>query len=185
MTIGAAFDDVLAAARMGGSWAWQAIYEDLAPVVAAYLRARGAPDPDDLMGEVFLQVVRDLGTFEGGEREFRSWVFTVTHHRYLDWVRYSSRRPAEPADHTVLSEMGPVGHVEEEALRSLRLATVRELLGRLTPEQQDVLMLRLFGEMTLEEVAQVLGKRVGAVKQLQRRGLLALQKEISEEGVTI
>lgn len=185
MTIGPAFDDVLAAARMGGSWAWQAIYEDLAPAVTGYLRARGANDADDIVGEVFLQVVRDLASFQGGESEFRSWVFKVAHHRLLDAVRYASRRPAELRPPEDLSQLGPRGHVEDEALSSLRLGRVRALLERLSPDQQDVLLLRLFGQMTIEEVAATLGKRPGAVKALQRRGLVALQREISREGVTL
>ena len=183
--IGTAFDDVLDAARLGSSWAWQTIYDDLAPAVGGYLRSRGAAEPDDLVGEVFLQVVRDLGSFEGGEREFRSWVFTVAHHRCLDAARYSSRRPMDPVVHENLVQAGPVGHVEEEALVSLRLGRVRKLLERLSADQQDVLLLRLFGQMTVEEVAEVLGKRPGAVKALQRRGLAALQREISKEGVTL
>ena len=183
--IGAAFDDVLEAARLGSSWAWQTIYDDLAPAVAGYLRSRGAAEPDDLVGEVFLQVVRDLESFEGGEREFRSWVFTVAHHRYLDAARYSSRRPMEPVVHQDLVRAGPLGHVEDEALSSLRLGRVRKLLERLSPDQQDVLLLRLFGQMTVDEVADALGKRPGAVKALQRRGLAALQREISAEGVTL
>ena len=185
VTIGQAFDDVLAAARLGGSWAWETIYEDLAPAVAGYLRARGAPDPDDLTGEVFLQVVRDLESFEGGEREFRSWVFTIAHHRLLDAARYEARRPLEPVVHEDLVRAGPVGHVEDDALTSLRLGRVRRLLERLSPDQQDVLLLRLFGQLTVEEVARALGKRPGAVKALQRRGLAALQKEIEREGVTL
>ena len=185
MTIGQAFDDVLEAARLGGPWAWQTIYEDIAPAVAGYLRARGAAEPDDIVGEVFLQVVRDLASFQGGEREFRSWVFTVAHHRYLDAARYSSRRPTEPVIDENLVRAGPMGHVEDEALASLRLGKVRKLLERLSHDQQDVLLLRLFGQMTVEEVAEVVGKRPGAVKALQRRGLAALQREIAKEGVTL
>ncbi|MGH2695177.1 MAG: RNA polymerase sigma factor [Actinomycetota bacterium] len=84
MPLGEGFATTLAAARLGAEWAWGALYDDLAPAVTGYLRARGAPEPDDLTGEVFLQIVRDLRGFSGNEREFRSWVFTITHHRLLD-----------------------------------------------------------------------------------------------------
>jgi RNA polymerase sigma factor (sigma-70 family) len=91
--LGESFPQILAAARGGAEWAWARIYGDLAPPVLGYLRTRGAADAEDLMGEVFLQVVRDLNTFEGGERDFRAWVFTITHHRLLDDVRRRARRP--------------------------------------------------------------------------------------------
>jgi RNA polymerase sigma-70 factor (ECF subfamily) len=56
---------------------------------------------------------------------------------------------------------------------------------RLSPDQQDVLLLRLFGELTVDEVARALGKGRGAVKALQRRGLGALAKAIAEEAVSL
>ena len=50
------FRALLEAAREGSESAWTTIYRDLAPVVLGYLRANGAPEPDDTLSEVFLQV---------------------------------------------------------------------------------------------------------------------------------
>lgn len=183
--LGPAFDEVLAAARSGGEWAWARLYRDLAPSVLAYMRTRGARAPEDATGEVFLQLVRDISSFDGDEQAFRAWVFTIAHHRLLDSARSARRKPAEPVPPEALENDGPVGHVEEEALASLGAQRVREVLARLTPDQQDVLLLRLFGRLTLEETARALGKRLGAVKALQRRGLAALKRELSKQGVTL
>lgn len=185
MTVGESFSTVLAAAVAGGEWAWEIIYRDLAPMVLGYLRARGARDPEDLLGEVFLQVVRDAPKFKGGEHEFRSWVLTIAHHRLLDEVRYRGRRPVDATSDDRLQASGPLGDVEEDAVAGLEVERLRRGLEALSPEQQDVLMLRLFGQLTIEEVATTLGKRPGAVKQLQRRGLLALKKILSDLAVTL
>ena len=95
-----AFDSVLAAARAGADWAWERIYADLAGSVIGYRRAHGAPDPEDVAGEVFLQVVRDLPRVAPGaedpQRDFRAWVFTIVHRRLLDERRSRSRRPSDP-----------------------------------------------------------------------------------------
>jgi RNA polymerase sigma-70 factor (ECF subfamily) len=185
MPFGDDFPRILDAARLGAEWAWAVLYRDLSPSVRGYLRARGAAEPDDLLGEVFLQVVRDLHRFEGGERDFRTWLFTVAHHRVLDDRRRNLRRPVEPTPAEVLEGAGDVGDVEDEALAGLTVARVRELVGRLSPDQQDVLLLRLFGDLALPDVARVVGKRPGAVKALLRRGLASLRREISKEGVSI
>ena len=58
------FPQVIAAARLGAEWAWTALYRDLVPSVRGYVRARGTAEPDDVVGEVFLQVVRDLERFD-------------------------------------------------------------------------------------------------------------------------
>ena len=185
MTIGAAFPQVLRAAQAGGEWAWGRLYSDLAPTVLGYLRSRGAPDPEDLLGEVFLQVVRDVGAFSGDERDFRAWVLTVAHHRLLDDARYRGRRPVESVAEEALLAAAVRGDVEEEALLGLEMERLRRALEGLSADQQDVLMLRLFGELTIEEVARVVGKRPGAVKALQRRGLMALKRILSSLAVTL
>ena len=61
---------------------------------------------------------------------------------------------------------------------------MQALLGALTEEQRDVLLLRVVAGLSLQETAAVVGKRVGAVKALQRRALTSLRKEIHAKGVS-
>jgi RNA polymerase sigma factor (sigma-70 family) len=178
------FERLLAAARAGEHAAWRDIYAGLAPSVLGYLRARGASDPENVAGEVLLQVVRDLPSFEGPARAFRAWVFTIAQHRLVDEHRRDSRRPQqaplEPAEHAE----PPGGDVELEAMERIALDRVTRILAELSPEQRDVLLLRIVGDLSLEEVARVVGKRTGAVKQLQRRGLAAVRRQLERAGVT-
>jgi RNA polymerase sigma-70 factor (ECF subfamily) len=178
------FDMVLASARSGGEAAWAELYRELAPAVLGYLRASGAAEPEDTLGEVFLQVARDLGRFEGDEQRFRSWIFTIAHHRMIDASRRRARRPvelvAEPPE-----PAGPPGpDAAEQALARLEDEQVLRVLESLSPDQRAVLLLRVIGGLTGQEAADVLGKRLGAVKQLQRRGLIAVQRELAKRGVT-
>ena len=179
--LGDDFVPTLDAAIAGGEWAWARIYKDLAPAVLGYLRGRGASEAEDVAGETFLQVVRDIASFEGNERAFRTWVFSIAHHRLLDESRYRSRRPVDPVASEILTSAQQVAEEEEDPLGSYLVARVRRFIDRLTPEQQDVLLLRLFGALTVDEVAAVVGKRRGAVKGLQRRALVRLRKELSDE----
>ena len=180
----AEFASVLTAARAGADWAWETIYDELAPKILGYLRGLGAAEPEDVTGEVFFQLVRDVQRFEGDERAFRAWVFTIAHHRFLDERRRRSRRPVDPvAD--VAESGGTAGDVEEDALRELASERVRDLIAGLSTDQRAVLLLRILGELTVPQVARALGKRPGAVKALQRRGLEALKKEIGRRGVPI
>jgi RNA polymerase sigma factor (sigma-70 family) len=179
------FAAVLRAARMGEDWAWRAIYDELAPALLGYLRARRAAQPEDLLGEVMLQIVRDLPSFGGGFYDFRAWAFTIAHHRLVDERRRSVRKPAEAVPPEEIEQLGPLGDVEEDALRTLSVERVGRLLARLSPDQRNVILLRVLGELTCEEVGKVIGKRTGAVKALQRRGYEALKTELAKERVTI
>jgi RNA polymerase sigma-70 factor, ECF subfamily len=178
------FTSLLGAAREGSEAAWQELYGGLAPVVLGYLRANGSPDPEDVLSEVFLQVARDLVRFDGDEKGFRSWVFTIAHHRLIDARRHSARRPVE-----LLPEPPePVDRAEDaadEALVRIGNEEVRRVLSALSTDQRTVLLLRVVGDMSIEDVAAAVGKRPGAVKALQRRGLAAIKREVGRKGVPL
>ena len=176
------FQSVLAAAQRDQPWAYERLYRDLSPTVCGYLRLQGASDPDDLTSEVFLGAFRAIRTFYGDEAGFRSWVFTIAHRRLTDERRARGCRP-QLADAELPELAG--GDVEEEALRRLSADRVRALCAGLAPDQADVLLLRLVSGLTVEAVAGIVGKSVGAVKALQRRGLCALRKQIEHEGVSL
>ena len=179
------FAAVLRAARSGEDSAWRFLYGELAPGLLGYLRARHAAQPEDLLGEVMLQIVRDLRSFDGGKRDFRAWAFTIAHHRLLDERRRAGRRPAEPMPPLEIERLGPRGDAEEDALKTLSAERVGHLLAQLSTDQQNVILLRVLGDLTCEEVAQVTGKTPGAVKQLQRRGFETIKAELAREHVTI
>lgn len=176
------FAPVLDAARAGADWAWTRLYEDLAPVVLGYLRAHGAANPEDVLGETFLQVVRDLERFEGDESGWRSWVFTVAHRRLVDERRHRGRRPVAPAeDEELAAALPPDPGSEPEALANLGTERVLALLDVLTDEQRSALALRFVAGLTLPEVAEVLGRSPNATKALQRRGLRTLRRHLEAD----
>lgn len=179
------FPQVLEAARMGAEWAWNVLYRDLSPPVLRYFRAGGASEPEDLTGEVFVHLVTGLGRFEGAERDFRAWVFTIAHRRLIDARRRAARGPSVPAPAEDITRAGPVGNAEDEALEEVQRARVERVLARLTPDQRDVLMLRILADLSVEETARAVGKSPGAVKALQSRGLSALRRAIASEAVSI
>lgn len=184
VTIGPNFPTVLQAARLGAEWAWADIYRDLSPTVLRYLRAHGATDPEDLMGEVFVSVVRRLAEFDGCEEQFRAWIFTIARNRLLDQWRSDARRPVDYVAPELLPEGAQSEDAETVAMRRMAHERVCATLARLTPDQRDVLFLRVIACLPIDEVARMLGKQPGAVKSLQRRGLDAIRREISGEAVS-
>lgn len=179
------FRALLEAARGGGESAWTALYRNYAPPVLGYLRANRCPEPDDTLSEVFLQAARDLHGFDGDERAFRAWIFTITHHRLIDARRRSARRPVEPVAEPPEPADVPLDDVSQQALARIGREEVHRVLELVSPDQRAVLLLRVLGELTIPEVADAIGKRPGAVKALQRRGLAAIKRALRREGVTL
>lgn len=178
------FDTVLVAARAGSPQALTRIYTALAPVVDGYLRLQGAYEPEDLTSEVFLAVLRNLGSFEGDESGFRSWVFTIAHRRLLDERRRAVRRPP-PAPLSEAPDAAAPDDVQQTVAETLGEENVRALCQRLSADQRNVLLLRLVGRLTIDEIAALMGRTPGSVKALQRRGLVAISRLIEREGVPL
>jgi len=175
-------DDVVQAAASGDPQAFRQLYDHLAPRVLRYLGARGVEDPEGLTSEVFLGVYPRLPDLRGGASGLRTLVFSVAHARVVDDTRRQARRPAgrsyDPAhdDRTSAS-------AEQVVVESLEAERAMALMGRLNEDQRTVVALRIIGDLTLEQTAEVTGKTVASVKQLQRRGLVRLRELMVEQEV--
>lgn len=148
------------------------LYRRLAPAVLGYVRSQGAAEPEDLVGEIFLQVVRDLPRFRGDDAAVRRWVFTIVHHRLIDARRRSARRPSLAAD--------PLPDVAAAAAPDPLDPDLGRALAGLTADQRDVVTLRFVADLPIEAVAALTGRSPGAVKALQHRALEALAHQLGE-----
>jgi RNA polymerase sigma factor (sigma-70 family) len=166
---------LVTAAKAGCAASFERIYRQLAGQVASYLRWHRASDPDGLTNDVFAQVHRNLAGFEGDEHGFRSWLFTIAHHRMIDDRRRASRQPQFQGDAGVDESLG-CGDVEEDAFAAMARDRVLDLLAVLSQDQREVVLLRIVADLSVEEVAGMLGKSEGAIKALQHRAIAALRR---------
>ncbi len=125
----------------------------------------------------------NLNGFAGNEIQFRAWVYKIARNTLIDEVRRSGRRinetPLEQAHEIVIES----GDVEVEAIDRLGDDWVLAQLDVLTPEQREVVILRVVSDLTIEAIAEILGKRVGAVKAMQRRAFRTLAKNLDHQAV--
>ena len=174
------FSATLAAAKKGDERAWHQLFRVVAGRVVAFLVSRNTPEPEDVAAEVFADVVRSIRRFEGDRHAFVSWTLTIAHRRGVDAIRAAVRRSEVVAPPEDLDRADP-GDVEREALGLIEAEAARRLLAELTPDQADVLALRIYGDLSLPEVARALAKPLTAVTSLQHRGLEALRKMLEVE----
>ncbi|MEX2290057.1 MAG: sigma-70 family RNA polymerase sigma factor [Mycobacteriales bacterium] len=178
------FDEVLLAARLGEGWALTALFHGYAGPVGGYVRARTSAEVDDLVSEIFTSAFTSLDRFTGGEADFRGWLFTIAARRVVDDLRRRGRRVQtsfyDPAD-----DPRTEASAEDRSLDRMGEQWARGVLDQLVPDQREVLLLRVLGDLTVEQVAAQLGKTPGAVKQLQRRGLAAAAKIVQAQGVPL
>jgi RNA polymerase sigma factor (sigma-70 family) len=168
---------LVVAAKAGCSTSFERLYRLLAGQVASYLRWHRASDPDGLTNDVFAQVHRNLPRFEGDEQGFRSWLFTIAHHRMIDDRRRANRQLPVQGD-TGVDESRGCGDVEEDAFAAMSHHEVERLLAVLSPDQREVVLLRIVADLPVEEVARLMNKGEGAIKALQHRALASLRRHL-------
>ncbi|MGN6446610.1 RNA polymerase sigma factor [Amnibacterium sp.] len=162
--------------RGGSASVFTEAYRTLAPLVRGYLQARGVEDVDAATQDVFVSLLPRLEAFEGTEAGLRSLVFTIAHARAVDHHRTRGRRPLIIA-YDPDEDNRTTPSAEEHALEEQ--SGVLALLPRLHPEHREVLALRIVADLSQEATAEIMGRSVGAIKQLQRRALLALRAELN------
>lgn len=146
------------------------VYLAFAPAVLGFFRGHGVGDPEDLTADVFVGVTEHLAQFRGSDSALRRWVFTVAHHRMIDEFRRSGRSIVTPE---VSDSYRPV-----EDLDPLDADLVRAI-SALTVEQRQVVVLRFVADLSLHDVAKITGRRTGAVKMAQARGIAALHEALT------
>lgn len=176
------FEPLLKAVQAGDESAWHSVVAHYSPGLLAYIRRVGAGDPEDALSEVWISAARTVGTFRGAEPAFRSWLYVIAHRRAIDEGRKAQRAPV-PTDDVPDESDRDVGP-EQQVVAAAVADDIQRLLDSLSPDQRAVILLRVLGDFSLAETADVLGKRVGAVKALQRRALESLRRRIEDEGVS-
>ena len=148
------------------------VYRELAPAVLGFLRSERARDPEDVLGEVFLQVAHDLPRFRGDRDSLRRWVFTIARHRLVDEHRRRSRRPqlfdGELPD---IAAPPPAEALDPELVDALAL---------LTDDQREVIVLRFVADLSIDDVARITKRKIGAVKAFSTVHFLHLGRILTD-----
>jgi RNA polymerase sigma-70 factor (ECF subfamily) len=126
---------------------------------------------DDVTSEVWIRVVRGIGSYRTSGAGFPAWLYRITTRQIADhWRAVGRRRERLTADMIALADAVPGDGPDDIARRTEEAA-----VNRLPDTQRDVVTLRFFVGLTVAECAAVLGKSEGAVKQLQLRAVRALR----------
>ena len=135
-------------------------------------------DAEDLTTQTFLKMLESIGKFRFRSAPFSAWLFRIAHNLAMDHFRAARRwQPEEEVPEPIGSEELSA---EDEAMHSIGRQSMLELIDELSPEQRQVLTLKFVFNFGNGEVATILGKTEGAVKSLQHRALVSLQKQIEQ-----
>ena len=138
---------------------------------------------EDVCGDVFLFVARNMRSFPGTtEQDFRRWLYRIATTEVNAYVRRTKRRKElldDALQNKRLSARESVKH--HEPCESLDWPSVYQAIGKLSTKEQAIVTLRLFDEMTYDEIAQVLGIRSGTARVTYSRAIKKMRSLLSSD----
>jgi len=168
------FEHLLILAKQGNEDAFAAIWRTFQPGLLRYLRVIGGQAADDLAADTWLQVTRKLSSFEGNDKAFRAWLFTIARHRHIDWRRQATRRKESLVEVGVLDRLPGSDDTTEKFETTISTQSAIALIGTLPADQAEAVMLRTVAGLPVSVVAEIMGRPAGTVRVLCHRGLRRL-----------
>lgn len=158
------------------------LFETYYDRIARYIAVRtGNPsEAEDLASEVFVRAVEKIDSFEWRGIPVQAWLFRIAHNLIVDYFRRTKRHPVVPLDDNA-HHAGAEADPEVEVLRRMEMADVQQAMQHLTSAQREVLNLRLVAGLPSAEVAAILGKKDGAVREMQHAALKTLRRVLESQ----
>jgi RNA polymerase sigma-70 factor, ECF subfamily len=136
-------------------------------------------DAEDLTTQTFMKMLESIKRFRWRSAPFSAWLFRIAHNLAMDHFRASRRWQPEEEVPEPAGDAEP--SAEAVAMQTIGRESMLQLIENLSQEQKQVLTLKFVFNLPNAEVATILGKSEGAIKSLQHRALVSLQKQITKE----
>jgi len=166
-------------AQSGDADAWEALYRLSYPALLGFARRRLSrrEEADDAVSETFARAYSRIGRFQWEGAGFNAWLFGILRNVVLEAHRRDRRH-----DKRLLHATDNDEDLLNDLLLHEEFGAVRAAFACLSPDDREVLELRVVGGLAAEEVAAVVGTRAGAVRMAQSRALNRLRAELSKGG---
>lgn len=153
----------------------------------AYFRCGSHVLADDIVQDVWVRALRSLHSYTFTGTDFGAWLTTICRNLITDHFK-SSRTRLDMSTPDILVVAPDLAETRrdfnpESALDAITSAKLHDLIGQLTPEQADTILLRYIGQYSVAETAALTGKDAAAVKSSAWRALQKLRVLAEEQAV--
>ena len=155
--------------------AFAQLYEEHFDKIYRYLALRigNEMEAEDMTQQVFLNALQSISSFRWKGVPFSAWLYRIAHNQAVDHLRKNKKRSTVPLDESLVSS-GDSPHSAAE--RKMDIEQLLAATRRLTGAQREVISLRFTSELSIAQVAGIMGKSEGAVKALQHSAIVALRR---------
>jgi len=134
---------------------------------------------EDCISETFLRFLKALSRGNVPKENLRAYLYRISH----NWITDHYRRNPNKLEQDIEDDISVNSDLVEEVEKVMLGANIRNAILTLTPDQQQVIILKYFEGWQNDDVARFVGKRVGAVKALLHRSLATLRKKLEKKEI--
>ena len=173
--------ELIRRAKQGDQEALVSLYERYRSSVFSYIyyRVSDQDSAEDLTADVFVRMLTKMDTYVHKTRPILAWLYTIARNLVIDHYRSNGKMNVAHLDEAlIVSDDGHPGKIVQERMDQ---ECLRRALEQLTEEQRQVILLKFIEGREIGEVAEILGKNERAIRSLQHRALVAMQKAMEQE----
>ncbi len=154
-----------------------------------YSKVKNKDVTEDIFQDTFIKVIRTLkkGNYNE-EGKFLPWVVRISHNLVIDYFRKSNRMPVfrNTDEFDIFSVIGDgVLNIEKKIIKEQIHADVRELINELPEEQKQVLVMRMYNDMSFNEISENTGVSINTALGRMRYALINLRKLIEKNKIIL
>ena len=154
-----------------------------------YSKVKDKDVTEDVFQDTFIKVIKTLkkGSYNE-EGKFLPWVMRIAHNLVIDYFRKSNRMPAfnNTDEFDIFSVLGDENlNAEKQIIQEQIFADVKELVNELPNEQKEVLVMRMYKDMSFKEISENTGVSINTALGRMRYALINMRKLIEKHKIIL
>lgn len=152
------------------------LYDAYLPKIYRYVffKTRQKETAEDITSDVFMKALSKIETFDSNKASFSVWIYRIARNSVIDYYRAKK----ETTDIEDAWDLASDEDVQKSVQANLSLKQIEEYIQKLKPEQRDLVILRVWQDLSYKEISEIMGKDEGSLRVSFGRIVGTMKKEI-------
>lgn len=139
-----------------------------------YFKTQHRETAEDLTSKTFMKALDNLQSFDDGKGSFSTWLYSIARNNVIDFYRTKKNE----SDINDIWDLSSTDDIERDAQARLKLEKIEKYLGKLKSEHREIIILRVWNELSYKEISEITGKSEASCKMMFSRCIKQLKEEM-------
>jgi len=139
-----------------------------------YFKTQHRETAEDLTSKTFLKALDNLDSFDAGKGSFSTWLYSIARNNVIDFYRTKKNE----SDINDIWDLSSTDDIERDVEARQKLDKIEKYLKKLKSEHREMIILRVWNELSYKEISGITGKSEASCKMMFSRSIKELKKEM-------